>query len=324
VTAPPPVLAVSALSVSLPQPRGGLLTLVGDASFSVGRGETLALLGESGCGKSLTALAIAGLLPVGARVGGRIRLHGQDIAGLNETAMQRLRGARIGMVFQNPRASLDPLMTIGAQIGEVLALHTGLSARQRDERAAQLLGDVGIADPLRCLGARPHELSGGMCQRVAIAMAIACEPDVLIADEPTTALDTTVQRQILDLLRAVQARLGMALVLITHDLGVVADAADRVAVLYAGQVLERAGVRALFDTPAHPYTQALLKAVPRLDPVQPHFAGIAGQVPAPAAMPAGCRFAPRCPLASQRCAAPPPQVALDGAGMVRCWLARAA
>ena len=316
-----PVLAVEGLRVAL---RRTGVALVSDVGFTVARGETLALLGESGCGKSLTGQAIMGLLPAELAASGTIRFQGRALPLGDARAMHGLRGSRIGMVFQNPRASLDPLMTVGAQVAEVLAFHTVTPPADRRARAKALLADVGIADAAACLTAYPHELSGGMCQRVAIAMAIACEPALLIADEATTALDPTVQRQILDLLRSLQARNGMAIVLITHDLGVVADAADRVAVLYAGEVVERAPVAEAFALPAHPYTRALLRAVPRLDVAQARFEAIPGQVPAADAMPAGCRFAPRCVLADAACAAPPPLHALAPERIARCWYAEAA
>lgn len=308
-----PALSVCGLSVSL-----GGRKIVSDVDFAVMPGQVLALLGESGCGKSLTAQAIARLLPPSAHCGGQVMAGRNSLLGLPERALAAIRGRRIGMIFQDPRASLDPLMTIGAQLDEVLARHAGLDRRERRLRSIEALMEVGIHDAEARLLAYPHELSGGMCQRVAMALAIAPQPEILIADEPTTALDVTVQRQILDLLRALQKKNGMAVLLITHDMGVVAAAADHVAVMYAGQIVERASVMELFDNPRHPYTKALMAATPQLAKRIDRFSSIAGQVPALDAMPDGCRFAGRCDYAHDRCAEPPPMRGQDHAS--RCWL----
>lgn len=311
-----PALSVCGLSVSL-----GGRGIVSDVDFAIMPGQVLALLGESGCGKSLTAQAIARLLPPSARCGGQVMAGGDELLALSEQALATIRGRRIGMIFQDPRASLDPLMTIGAQLDEVLARHTGLDRRERRIRAIEALQEVGIRDAEARLPAYPHELSGGMCQRIAMALAIAPQPEILIADEPTTALDVTVQRQILDLLRDLQSKNGMAVLLITHDMGVVAAAADHVAVMYAGQIVERACAADLFDNPRHPYTVALMAATPPLASRIDRFSSIPGQVPALDAMPEGCRFAGRCDHVHDRCVQPPPMRGQDHAW--RCWLEQA-
>jgi oligopeptide/dipeptide ABC transporter ATP-binding protein len=273
---------------------------VRDVSLSVAAGRTLCLVGESGCGKSLTCLAVAGLLPPSIRATGSVMLAGQELLGLSDRALSAIRGRQVAMITQDPMAALNPVMQVGAQIAEAMTLH-GKTHRAATAEARRLMERVGIADPASRLRAYPHELSGGMAQRVAIAMALACKPRLLIADEPTTALDVTIQAQILDLLRDTQREFGMALLLVTHDLGVVAEMADDVAVMYAGNVVERATVDALFENPAHPYTAGLMACVPKME-----FAAlpvpIPGTVPAPGAMPPGCAFAPRCQRADAACA----------------------
>jgi oligopeptide/dipeptide ABC transporter ATP-binding protein len=277
------------------------LPVVQDAAFSVERGETVALVGESGSGKSVTALAIMRLLESPGRIlAGRAALDGRDLTRLSERAMRRIRGNRIAMVFQEPMASMNPVLSVGAHVAEPLVLHQGLSARIARDRAVELLGRVGIPSPERRVDEYPHRLSGGMRQRVMIAAALACKPDLLIADEPTTALDVTIQAQILDLLAALQAETGMAVLFITHDLGVVAEQAQRVVVMYAGRVVERAPAAALFARPLHPYAAALLRCIPAGDGEQ-KLEAIEGSVPAPARLPPGCRFAPRCPLVLPAC-----------------------
>ncbi|MDQ2151480.1 ABC transporter ATP-binding protein [Alcaligenaceae bacterium C4P045] len=318
-----PVLAVDGLTVELNTRRGRLLA-IDDVSFSVDAGETLAIVGESGCGKSLTALALMGLLPTPpARIAaGQVRLAGRDLLGLSERAMQAVRGRQVSMIFQDPMSSLNPVMTVGDQLIESLRRHAGLPWRAARRRALELLEQVNMPDAERRMDEYPHRLSGGMCQRVMIAMAISCEPQVLIADEPTTALDVTIQAQILDLLRGLQQRTGLALILITHDLGVVAEVADRVAVMYAGRKVEEASVATLFSDPQHPYTQGLLRATPSTVGADGRLADIPGMVPQLADLPHGCAFADRCAAVQSRCrAARPPLTVLDDRGEVACVVA---
>jgi len=286
----------------------------------VAAGETLAIVGESGCGKTMTALALMRLLPEGAEVAaGAVRLEGRDLLALSERAVEDLRGSRIAMVFQEPLTALNPVMTVGAQIAEAVARHRGLGRRAAWAAAVEALGRVRMPDPAARARAFPHELSGGMRQRAVIAMALVNRPRVILADEPTTALDVTIQAQILGLVAGLQAELGTALVLITHDLGVVAEVADRVIVMYSGRKVEEAAVVGLFDAPLHPYTRGLMGAVPR-GRGGARLADIPGTVPAPAALPAGCAFAPRCPLATARCrAARPPLTAPRPGHLVACW-----
>ena len=284
--------------------RRGEMKAVDGLSLKVAAGETVALVGESGCGKSLSALSIMRLLPdTPARiVGGAVKLNGRDLVALPEESMLDIRGREIGMIFQDPMSSLNPVATVGKQIAEVLTTHTELGPHQAQVRALELLEQVGMPDAERRLGAYPHQLSGGMCQRVMIAMAIACNPTVLIADEPTTALDVTVQAQVLALLRKLQAEAGMAMIFITHDLGVVAETADRVVVMYAGRKVEEASVDALFEQPLHPYTAGLIGATPIPGAERAaRLADIPGMVPPLNALPKGCAFAPRCPRAMERC-----------------------
>jgi peptide/nickel transport system ATP-binding protein len=300
------LLEIDRLQVSL-FTRAGVLPAVDGLSLSVDAGETVAIVGESGCGKTLSALAVMRLLPEPpARiVGGAIRLAGRDLTSLSEGAMQRLRGREISMIFQDPMTSLNPVVPIGAQLVEAIRQHNPISHHDARARAIALLQKVRIPDAERRLDDYPHQLSGGMSQRVMIAIAIACEPKVLIADEPTTALDVTIQAQILKLMKELQAASNMALVIITHDLGVVAETADRVAVMYAGRKVEEAPVEALFERPLHPYTRGLLGATPT--PARGgRLADIAGSVPGLAELPAGCAFAARCPLAFDRCRAERP------------------
>ena len=296
---------------------------VDDVSFALAPRETLALVGESGCGKSVTALSVMGLVPVpqGRIAGGRIVLEGRDLVGLAEPELEKLRGARMGMIFQEPMTSLNPVMTIGAQVAEALMVHQGLSRRQAEAKALAVLDEVKIPSPERRLHEYPHQFSGGMRQRVMIAMALACEPAVLLADEPTTALDVTIQAQVLGLLADLKDRHGMAMLFITHNLGVVAQIADRVAVMYAGQIVEEGPVAAIFARPAHPYTRALFSAIPRMDRDAQDLAAIPGRVPPLDAMPAGCRFAPRCPLAQAGCERPQVLAAVAEGHLVRCHVA---
>ena len=292
------MLRVDDLTVALPMAGESVKVLAG-VSFSLARGESVGLVGESGSGKSMTALAIMGLLPHGARTAGRILFDGSDLLRADETAMCALRGRRIGMVFQEPMTALNPLQSIGAQVAEPLRLHEKLSRAQAASRARDLLARVGLAPPRISPDLYPHQLSGGQRQRVVIAMALACGPDLLIADEPTTALDVTVQAQVLDLLADLAAESGMALLLITHDLGVVSQTVDRVLVMYAGRVVEQGPTRSVFSAMAHPYTRALFAASPHESGSLP--SPIPGQVPDPRHRPPGCAFAPRCPRAERDC-----------------------
>ena len=290
---------------------------VNGVSFDVAENETLCIVGESGCGKSITALAVLGLQPPAARRTGQILYRGTDIAALADADMERLRGDKIAMIFQEPMTSLNPVLTVGMQIAEPLVFHKGLTYGAAKDEARRLLDMVRIPDATARLAQYPHQLSGGMRQRVMIAIALACRPDILIADEPTTALDVTIQAQVLALLAEIRREQGLSLILITHDLGVVANVADRVAVMYAGDLVEAAPAADLFGHPRHPYTQALLRSVPRPDIRSEDLRPIDGQVPPIHAMPAGCRFRPRCAEAHDRCSAPAP---LLGTGhQVRCW-----
>ncbi|HZP42509.1 MAG TPA: ABC transporter ATP-binding protein [Candidatus Binatia bacterium] len=276
---------------------------VDHVSFRLDAGRVLGLVGESGCGKSMTALSLMRLVPPAARItGGEVRFEGQNLLALPERAMRRVRGAGLGMVFQEPMTSLNPVFTVGSQIAEAVRLHTDLGRAAAWARAVELLGEVGIPAPERRARDYPHELSGGMRQRVMIAIAVSCAPKVLIADEPTTALDVTIQAEILDLLRTLRERRGMALLLITHDLGVVAQQADEVAIMYAGRIVERAPVLEIFDRPLHPYTQALFRAMPGVGGRHERLEAIPGQVPDLAALPSGCAFRDRCPRAIRECA----------------------
>jgi oligopeptide/dipeptide ABC transporter ATP-binding protein len=292
----------------------GVMRAVDGVSYAVRSGETLGVVGESGCGKSVTALSILRLVasPPGRIVGGSIRFKGTDLLELSETAMEAIRGNDISMIFQEPMTSLNPLFKIGHQISEAIALHQGLSRRHAMNRAVEMLRRVYIPEPERRVHAYPHQLSGGMRQRAMIAMALSCNPKVLIADEPTTALDVTIQAQILDLIRELQDTYGTAIILITHDMGVIAENADRVVVMYAGRKVEEADVDDLFDNPGHPYTKGLLGSIPHLDaasraePARTRLTEIKGMVPSLAGLPAGCSFAPRCSMADDRCRAERP------------------
>ena len=317
----PPLLQVQDLHVHLPTSAGQAHALRG-LSFTLDKGQTLGVIGESGCGKSLTALAIMGLLPEGAQVTGSIRLNGQELLALKESELCRWRGARMAMVFQEPMTALNPLHTIAHQIAEPLRLHQGLDARAARARALQLLERVQLPRARERLDAYPHQLSGGQRQRVMISMALACAPDLLIADEPTTALDVTVQKEVLDLIGQLVREDGMGLLLISHDLGLMRDRVQQVMVMYGGGAVERATTEALFALPAHPYTRGLLAARPRLDgPRGARLSTIAGQVPPLHELAAGCAFAGRCPKAQSDCARQvPPWLAVGGDGVhqVRC------
>lgn len=312
-----PLLSVRDLNIGF-----GARPSVSDLSFDVMEGETLAIVGESGSGKSLTALSIMGLLPPRARFAGNIRFGGREIAGLADRQFRRIRGAEIGMIFQEPMTSLNPVMTIGDQIIEVLREHQPLSRKAARARAIELLDLVRIPDPQRRVDDYPHRLSGGMRQRVMIAIAVACRPRLLIADEPTTALDVTIQAQVLDLLDTLRRELSMAILLITHDLGIVAQWADRVVVMYAGGKVEQGRPEALFAQPLHPYTLGLLNASPRLDDNYHYKDGLLTEIPgaiSSAAGERGCPFAPRCAFAQPHCReAPPALTVLDDDRQVAC------
>ena len=286
--------------------QDGVNRAVDGVSFAIGAGETLAIVGESGCGKSVTAMSILRLLPEPpAKIAGAIRFEGSDLLGLSNRAMRRIRGNAISVIFQEPMTSLNPVLTVGRQIGETLRLHQGLSRRAAEARAVEMLTLVGIPEPQRRVREYPHQLSGGMRQRVMIAIALACSPKLLIADEPTTALDVTIQAQILDLMRDLKSRVGAAIMLITHDLGVVAEVADRVVVMYAGRKVEEASVRELFRAPKHPYTRGLMGAVPKLGAVEhdatARLSEIPGMVPSLKGRIDGCVFAGRCPDVTEIC-----------------------
>jgi oligopeptide/dipeptide ABC transporter ATP-binding protein len=297
-----PLLEVKDLSISFFGPRGEVRP-VDHVGFSVEAGKLIGIVGESGSGKTLSVLSIMRLLPEGARVtGGSILFDGEDLLRLSEAEMRRVRGARAAMIFQEPMTSLNPVFTVGNQIGEAIRLHQRTSRRETRDRAVEALRMVGIADPERRVNDYPHQLSGGMRQRVMIAMALACNPKLLIADEPTTALDVTIQAQILDLIRDLQARLGLAVVLVTHDLGIVAQYADEVTILYAARVMERCATAELFRDPLCPYTRGLLASIPGVGGPQRRLQAIPGFIPSAMNPPSGCRFHPRCPLAIEDCA----------------------
>jgi peptide/nickel transport system ATP-binding protein len=289
-----PLLQVRGLRTSF-FTRDGVVRAVDGIDFHVDRGEIMGLVGESGCGKSVTSLSLLRLIPSPGKIeGGQVLFDGQNLLELPNDAMRKIRGNRISMIFQQPTSSLNPVWDVGSQIAEVLELHRRMSGRAARARALDLLKMVGIPDPARRLKAYPHELSGGMAQRVMIAMALACEPELLIADEPTTALDVTIQAQILDLIRALREQTGTAVILITHDLGVVAEMCDRVAVMYAGEIVEQADTISLFRDPRHPYTRGLIESIPVVGELRDELAVIPGNVPNLIDLPPACRFAPRC------------------------------
>ena len=322
---PTPVLEVEGLKTHF-FTRDGVVRAVDGLSFSVGPGETLAIVGESGCGKSVTSLSILRLIasPPGRVVEGTIRFEGRDLLALSEPDMRRVRGNEISMIFQEPMTSLNPVLTIGRQIAEALILHRGLARSAARARAIEMLALVNIPEPARRVTEYPHQMSGGMRQRVMIAMALACNPKLLIADEPTTALDVTIQAQILDLMRGLKEKTGAAIMLITHDLGVVAEMAQRVVVMYAGRKVEEAPVAALFAAPRHPYTRGLLNSIPRLGASatgkRKRLEEIRGVVPSMREPIAGCVFAPRCAYTTERCRNEYPPLELKAPGhVVACW-----
>lgn len=300
--------------------RKGQVPAVDGVDFTLRKGETLGIVGESGCGKSVTSMSILHLLPPGAQiVGGTIRFKGRDITHLSPKEMAKLRGKEIAMIFQEPMTSLNPVYTVGWQISEMIRQHEPISRKQARERAIEMLRLVNIPAPEKRVDEYPHELSGGMRQRVMIAMALSCNPELLIADEPTTALDVTIQAQILDLMRSLKKTLNTSIMMITHDLGVVAEMSDYVLVMYAGMVMEYSDVTALFNRPLHPYTQGLINALPRLDDPKDNLYAIDGTVPSLYDLPNGCRFWPRCPYAAERCKQEVPKLYEVGSRKVRCF-----
>ncbi|GLI07975.1 peptide ABC transporter ATP-binding protein [Paenibacillus tyrfis] len=314
------VLEVSGLTTTFTK-NGKDFKVVDDLSLCVGKGESLGIVGESGCGKSVTSLSIMRLLGKNGKIEGSIQLNGTEILAFNEKVMQKIRGKEMAMIFQEPMTALNPVLTIGKQMSEGLEKHEGMKRAQAKQKVIELLTQVGISRANEIYNEYPHRLSGGMRQRVMIAMAIACSPKLLIADEPTTALDVTIQAQILDLIQKVRVELGMSLIMITHDLGVVAETCDRVMVMYAGQVIESADVRTLLRNPKHPYTIGLIHSTPHKAKGQKRLNSIAGSVPAPDEYPKGCRFAPRCDKAMPICAEQNPQLmAVDEQSHCRCWL----
>ena len=318
---PTPILSVEHLKTYFYTERGTALA-VDDVSFDLHPGKTLALVGESGCGKSMTALSILGLVPdpPGKIVDGRVLFEDRDLVKCSEVEMRKIRGNDVSMIFQEPMTSLNPVFRVGTQIGSILRMHQGVSKSDARSAAIDLLTQVGIPAPESRVDDYPHQMSGGMRQRVMIAMALACNPKVLIADEPTTALDVTIQAQILDLLRSLQQERGMAILLITHDLGVVAEMADEVAIMYAGKIIEQAPAKTLFQQKSHPYTQGLFNSLPNLHQHDTRLETIEGQVPAATDFPSGCRFHPRCPHVMDRCKLEEPTCFTSGENHhVHCW-----
>ncbi|MCC7428189.1 MAG: ABC transporter ATP-binding protein [Alphaproteobacteria bacterium] len=319
-SSPPPLLSVRNLSIAV-EGAGGQ-TVVDRVSFDLGEGGVLGIVGESGCGKSVTAMSVLRLNNPALRLrGGEILLAGEDLLRASEARIRAVRGGEVGMIFQEPMTSLNPVLAVGDQIVEAILAHRPIGARAAREAAIELLGLVGIPLPARRVASYPHQLSGGMRQRVMIAMALSCRPRLLIADEPTTALDVTIQAQIIDLLRRLQRELGMAVMIITHDLGLIADFAADVVVMYAGKVVERGATRDLFRQPLHPYTERLLASIPPLDRDVDRLTTIPGTVPSARTMPSGCRFSTRCPLAEARCReTEPPLRTMPGGRAVACHL----
>ena len=318
---PPPLLAVDNLRTYF-NTEAGVARAVDGVSFSISAGKTLAVVGESGCGKTVTALSILQLVPMppGRFESGEIRFRGKNILGLSASELRKLRGGDIAMIFQEPATSLNPVFTIGYQVGEAIRLHRkDVPPNKVRDEVLKALRSVHVSDPERRLDQYPHEMSGGMKQRIMIAMALACKPELLIADEPTTAVDVTIQARILDLLRDIQAEHHMAILLITHDLGVVAELADDVVVMYAGKVIEQASVNELFDNPRHPYTLGLFASLPRVDETKSRLETIEGSVPPATHFPEGCRFRERCKWAGPDCVKEPPLLQIGGGHTAACW-----
>ena len=319
-----PLLSLENLSAHYVSQQGArVVPAVDDVTLSLAAGGTLGIVGESGSGKSTLALTILRLLPPAARiVSGRMMFEGENLLDKSDAEMRRVRGKRIAMILQDPMASLNPLFSIGNQVGEPLRVHEGASRASAWQRAVALLKSVRIASPETRVSQFPHEMSGGMRQRIVGAIGISCEPRLLIADEPTTSLDLTIQAQYLNLLRDLQREHGLALIFITHNLGIVAKMCDQLAVMYAGRVVEQGPVSRIFSAPAHPYTRALLGSIPRMTDNREHLTAIEGQPPDLSSLPPGCAFAPRCPTAFARCRVEaPPEVAIDEGRTARCWLA---
>ena len=313
------LLKVEGLQVQF-QTKKGVNTSVDGVSFSIGKGEILGIVGESGCGKSVTSLSILQLLGTNAKISqGSIKLSGRELLGLSEEEMCKIRGNEIAMIFQDPMTALNPTLTIGEQLIEPLVIHQGYSKADARKEAVEVLKKVGIAAPEKRMKEYPHQLSGGMRQRVMSAMAVSCAPKLLIADEPTTALDVTIQAQILELMLELRQNMETAIILITHDMGVVAETADNILVLYAGKVVEYGSVKDIFNAPKHPYTQGLLSSIPPLQEDVEELNTIEGTVPAPGQMPAGCRFGPRCPHAGEHCRREQPGLYPVEGALVSCF-----
>jgi peptide/nickel transport system ATP-binding protein len=317
---PAPLLEVRNLRTYFHTDAGDAKAVDG-ISFSISPGKTLAVVGESGCGKTVTALSILQLIPQppGEFVSGEIRLFGRDLLKLAPHELREIRGGQVAMIFQEPGTSLNPVFTVGAQIAEAIALHRKIPRSQIRDEVLRSLKAVHVSDPERRIDQYPHEMSGGMKQRVMIAMALSCNPQLLIADEPTTAVDVTIQARILELLQSIQAERGMAILLITHDLGVVAELADDVVVMYAGKIIEKGPVQEIFDRPRHPYTLGLFASLPRIDEKKSRLEAIEGSVPAATRFPEGCRFRERCRWAAPECTAEPPLVTIGDGHLVACW-----
>lgn len=316
------LLEISGLRTEFTTP-GGVIKAVDGVSFTVSKGETLGIVGESGCGKSITSLSIMQLLPkrVGRVAAGEIRFEGKNLLTASRREMRQIRGNRIAMIFQEPMTSLNPVFKVGKQVSEAARYHLKIGKQEARRRVVEMLAKVGIPRPEKIFDQYPHQLSGGMRQRVMIAMAMVCNPSLLIADEPTTALDVTIQAQILDLMRDLQSKEGTSIMMITHDLGVVAEMCDRVVIMYAGQVVEETDVKTLFREPRHPYTRGLLASLPQLAGDADRLKSIPGQVPNPLEMPSGCRFAPRCPMRVERCEQAEPELKEIAPGhLCRCLL----
>ncbi|EOR22505.1 oligopeptide transport system ATP-binding protein [Niallia nealsonii AAU1] len=314
------VLTVRDLEVGVTA-GGRYINIVNNVSFSLKKGTTLGIVGESGCGKSMTSLALMGLLPPAVSYkGGIINLKQRDLTKLKKKEWRKFRGKDIAMIFQEPMTSLNSVYTIGYQIVELIRNHQTITKKQAYERALHMLELVGIPRPTEVLHEYPHQLSGGMRQRVMIAIALSCNPDILVADEPTTALDVTIQAQILELMKKIQTELDMSIILITHDLGVVAEMCDTVIVMYAGEVVEESNVVELFQNPKHPYTKGLLEAIPDIENEREYLSSIPGIVPSPGNMPKGCRFAPRCSMVHERCKKEPPTFSINEKSTCKCWL----
>lgn len=314
------ILEVSDLKIGIQQNKKDI-AIVNGVSFQLEKGKTLGIVGESGCGKSMTSLSLMGLLPAGVNwQGGEVYIDQKQINKKSKKEWRKIRGKKVSMIFQEPMSSLNPVYKVGSQIMEMIHSHEKISRKEAHERAIDMLRLVGIPRPDKVVNEYPHQLSGGMRQRVMIAMALACGPEILIADEPTTALDVTIQAQILDLMKDIQEKLGMSIILITHDLGVVAEICERVIVMYAGEIVEEATVLDLFNQPLHPYTKGLLNSLPDIESEQEYLPSIEGVVPSPSDMPSGCRFFDRCEFATDQCKKKPDLFTTSNDTKVRCWL----